>query len=249
MPQRRSREKIFEAKAEALRAHLHTEERYGEGYLPRPFFVEFTGSPCAGKTTTIDELYKFFRRYGFRVLRPQEGAEVIQHIPRTTPMYNIRTGMYALTKLLDISAGHNYDIVMLDRAIFDTYVWMMYWKERGLLSPEEKAIAQAFFLSRFWIDVIDAAYFMVCDPDIAMKREQRVALTPKLGESTTPANVRTLVNRYEQAFGMLSPSYPQLKFLDTTDMTEQEVLEHIALELFETFETKAKLREEARTGP
>lgn len=128
---------MFEARAERVLQYLNVDHRYGEVYLPRPFFVEFTGSPDSGKTTTIDELYKFFKTLKFRVLRPQEGAEVIQHIPRTTPEYNIRTADYARTQLMDLSRGHLYDLVLFDRCVFDAYCWMMYWEAKGQLTPDE----------------------------------------------------------------------------------------------------------------
>src|SRR3989338_10083226 len=105
-------------------SYIDIETRRNHNVLPRPFFIEITGTPSAGKTTTIKELDKFFRRMGFRVLCPQEGAEVIRHIERTTPLYNIRTGLYALQILIDLSHGHQYDIVIFDRCIFYSFCWM-----------------------------------------------------------------------------------------------------------------------------
>lgn len=236
------RENVFELQARQILAYLKSHFRYDEGFLPRPFFLEFTGSPSAGKTTTITELDKFLRRRGFRVLRPQEGAEVIRHIPRTTPLYNIRTGLYALSKLIDDSYGHLYDIVIFDRCIFDAYCWMMYWEEKSKLAKEEKFLIQQFFLSRFWTDKIDAAYFMVCDPKEAMKRELRIALSQKLGETTNPATIDTLVKRYKSAYEILSTEYKQLRLMDTTNIDEHVMVETIAQEILNIFERKAAFR-------
>lgn len=233
-------ENVFERQAQKILEYLKGHLRYDENFLPRPFFLEFTGSPSAGKTTTITELDKFLRRHGFRVLRPQEGAEVIRHIPRTTPLYNIRTGLYALSKLIDESYGHLYDIVIFDRCVFDVYCWMTYWEEKTKLDQEEKVLIQQFFLSRFWTDKIDAAYFMVCDPKEAMKRELRVALSQKLGETTNPATIKTLVKRYKSAYEILSPKYKQLRLMDTTRVNEQIMIETIAQEILNVFEKKAK---------
>src|SRR3989338_11250236 len=112
-------ENVFEEKAQKIRAYLKTDVRHDNSFLPRPFFFELTGTPGAGKTTNIKESYNFLRLMDFRVLIPQEGAEVIQHITRKTPAYNIRTGLYALTQLMDYAAGHLYDVVIFDRCIFD----------------------------------------------------------------------------------------------------------------------------------
>jgi len=235
-----NRENVFELQAQQILTYLKSHLRYDESFLPRPFFLEFTGSPSAGKTTTITELDKFLRRQGFRVLRPQEGAEVIRHIPRTTPLYNIRTGLYALSKLIDESYGHLYDVVIFDRCIFDVYSWMIYWEEKAKLSQEEKALIQQFFLSRFWTDKIDAAYFMICDSKEAARRELRIALSQKLGETTNSKTVETLVARYRSAYEILSPEYKQLRLMDTTRIDEQVMVETIAREILNIFEKKAK---------
>lgn len=232
--------KRFEEQARAILAFLKSEIRYDRKFMPRPFFVEITGSPSSGKTTTITELDKFLRRMGFRVLRPQEGAEVIRHIDRTTPVYNIRTGLYALSMLLDYSHSNTYDVVIFDRSIYDAYTWMMYWEQKGKLTPEEKKCIQDFFLMRYWIVDIDAAYFMVCDPDESMRRELRIALSEKLGETTNPASVKTLVERYRVAYDMLHPAHPNLHLFDTTSMSEQAMVETIASLTLDSLEKKIK---------
>lgn len=231
-------ENLFEQKAKKILEYLKSDLRYDEKFLPRPFFLEFTGSPSSGKTTTITELDKFLRRHGFRVLRPQEGAEVIRHIPRTTPLYNIRTGLYALNKLIDESYGHLYDVIIFDRCIFDAYCWMMYWEEKNKLIKEEKELIQSFFLSRFWMEKIDAAFIMICGSKIAMERELRIALSQKLGETTNPQTIETLVDRYFKAYHILSPKYPQLHLIDTTNLNEQVMVEIIATKILNIFEEK-----------
>ncbi len=234
-----NKEKMFEKKAQKILKYLKSDIRYN-GHIPRPFFLEFTGSPSSGKTTTITELDKFLRREGFRVLRPQEGAEVVRHIERNTPLYNIATCDYARKILIDESHGHKYDVVIFDRCIFDGYGWMEYWHEKKMLSFDEKELYQKFFLSKLWVDNIDAAYFMVCDPKIAMERELRIALTRKPGETTNPKSVEMLVNRYKKAYEVLSPNYKQLRLLDTTEMKENKMVEMIAEQVLNILQEKAK---------
>jgi thymidylate kinase len=188
----------------------------------------------------ITELDKFLRRFGLRVWRPQEGAEVIRHIERTTPVYNIRTGLYALNILLDQSVANLYDIVIFDRCIFDAYSWMMYWEEKGKLSEEETRIFQQFFISGFWRDYLDAVFIVVCEPEKAMERELRISLTKKTGATSNPKTIRGLVDRYKRAYTELSPSCPQLHLLDTTNFGEQEMIEKITGQVLNILEKKAK---------
>lgn len=237
---KRPKEKFFEKRAEEILKYLKSNLRYDEKFLPRPFFIEFTGSPASGKTTTITELDKGFRRHGFRVWRPQEGAEVIRHIPRTTPIYNIRTGLYALEILIDESFGHLYDLVLFDRCIFDAYCWMMYWLEKEKINDKEKNQIQSFYLSRFWADKIDAAFFMICDPKISMERELRIAVSEKLGETSNPKTIATLVNRYKEAYNLLSPQHKQIHLIDTSGLDELAMVDMMAEKTLEILEQKTK---------
>ena len=230
----------FEGRIRVVQKYLRSDIRYNRDVIPRPFFLEFTGSPSAGKTTMITELDKFLRRFGLRVWRPQEGAEVIRHIERTTPVYNIRTGLYALNILLDQSVGNLYDVVIFDRCIFDAYSWMMYWQEKGKLSEEEARIFQQFFISGFWRDYLDAVFIVICDPEKAMERELRISLTKKTGETSNPKTIRTLVDRYKRVYAELSPSCRQLHLLDTTDFGEQEMIEKITGQVLNILEKKSK---------
>jgi len=219
--------KKLEAQAQQLLAYLKSDIRYDQSHLPRPFFIEFTGTPSAGKTTTIVELDKFLRRQGFRVYHPQEGTEVIRHISRSTPLYNIRTGIYALSLLVDLMQGNQYDVVIFDRCVFDAYCWMTYWKEKGKLTEEEKAVLQSFFLSQFWMESIDAAYFMTCTPYAAGERELKIAVSEILGETTSAASVTTLIARYRNAYALIKPQYPQLHLLDTTNMDAKTMVNFV----------------------
>jgi hypothetical protein len=228
----------YEQQAQRVLKYLKAHIRYDNGILPRPFHIELTGTPSSGKTTIITEQYKFLRRLGFRVLRPQEGAEVIQHIERTTPVYNIRTALYALTMVLDEAHKHTYDVILLDRGIFDPYGWMMYWRDKGKLSPEECAFFQEFFLSRLWVNLIDKAFFVICEPEEAMRRELRIAVTDRLGETTNPDSIKKLVTRYHSAYEQLSPAHPQLELVDTTHMGEQEMVDLFSSKILDAMEAR-----------
>lgn len=233
--------RILEQKARDLLFYLKSKIRYDRDVIPRPFIIEVTGTPSAGKTTTIVEIDKFFRRIGFeRVWKPQEGAEVIRHIPRTTPEYNIRTGTYALNLLLDNAYGHNYDLIIFDRCIFDAYCWMQYWKEKSKLTEKEAANNQSFFLQKPLTDYIDAAIMMTCSAEEAMKRELKIALSSKLGETTNPESIKRLERIWKNAYERLQGEYPQLTLMDSTKLDESQMIEDVTLTALNAFEKRAK---------
>ncbi len=235
-------EGCFEQRSKRIQKYLCTDIRYNKKILKRPFFFEFTGTPSAGKTTTITELDKFLRKMDFRVYRPPEGAEVIRHITRDTPLFNIRTGNYSVDLLMDLSQGHQYDIVLLDRGPYDAYCWMIHWREKGLLTPHDQRLYQRYYLSRLWTQYIDVAYFMVCSAEAAIQRELKNAPTRKLGSTTNPESIQILETRYRQAFRQLRQKHPQLRFFDTTRFDERSMVDEIANQLLVIMEKKAANR-------
>lgn len=240
MSERQNTEQIFEKKAKHILEYLKSQRgRYGNKFMPRPFMIEFTGPPSSGKTTTIRELYDFLRPLGFVVWRPQEGAEYIQDIPRTFPEYNVATGLYALDKLIHESFGHKYDIILFDRALFDAYCWMEYWGDKGKLTPAQKVIWQSFFTSPQFVEKLDIAYFMVCDPKVAMTRQLRVAISKRPRETTNPTSIEEKIKIWRQAHSLHLVSHSNVRLVDTTSMTEQEMVDYFTNDILTILEAKS----------
>lgn len=244
MTERKNTEQIFEQKAKNILEYLKTQLRYGNEFLPRPFMIEFTGPPSSGKTTTIKELYDFLRPLGFIVWRPQEGAENIQDIPRTFPEYNVATGLYALDKLIHESFGHKYDIILFDRAIYDAYCWMEYWVEKGRLTPEQKTVWQSFFTSPQFVGKLDLAYFMICEPEVALKRELRIAISKRPRETTNPASIEQKVRIWKNAYEVHKSTHLNVRLVNTTNMDEQEMVDYFTNDILTVLEAKSQQKAE-----
>jgi len=240
MAERINNEQLFEEKAKNILKYLKTQLRYGNGFLPRPFMIEFTGPPSSGKTTTIRELYDFLRPLGFVVWRPQEGAEYIQNIPRTTPEYNVATGLYALDKLIHESFGHKYDIILFDRALYDAYCWMEYWAQKNQLTPGDRFIWQSFFTSRQFTEKLDLVYFMICDSEVAMKRQLRIAISKRPRETTNPISIEQKAKIWQQAHNIHSSFHTNIRLVNTTNMDEQEMVDYFTNDILTALEAKSK---------
>ncbi|OGN00441.1 MAG: hypothetical protein A3B91_04320 [Candidatus Yanofskybacteria bacterium RIFCSPHIGHO2_02_FULL_41_29] len=224
-------EKVLTGQVKVIKSFLKTDLRHNLALVPRPFIIELTGSPGSGKSLTTQVLYDYFRIKGLRVLIPQEAAEVIQHISRTTPLYNIRTGLESLTKIIDESSRHNYDIIIFNRAIFDAYCWAQYWFEKGKLSSPDQSNLKTFFINSFFTSLIDRAYIFVCEAEKAMAREFRVTISKQGRETTNPNSIANLVKIFRDSYSYLHLFHRQLQFIDTTNMTEQEMVDTVAEDL------------------
>ena len=229
---------LLQRKARALFKYAEAHLRCDDKSLRRPFFIEISGTPSAGKTRSVFELDKLLRHHDLRVLRLQEGTDELRHLPRTTPLFNIQVGIHALHLLLETSVGHDFDVVIFERGIFDAYCWMLYWLDKKQITPEECKLVQSFLVSPLWSGKIDAAYFLVCDSEEAVRRKFRTALSHKLGETTTLETHRNLVSQYRRAYAQLRGKHPQLVLMDTTRLDEKEMVKKIADHALSALEKK-----------
>lgn len=202
--------------------HLKSDVRHDMALLARPFIIEFDGMPSCGKTTVIKELNKYFRHNGLRVCAPQEGAEAVCHIPRTTPEYNIRIALYTISMIMDLSWNHTYDLILLDRGIFDFLCWTDYMYDKNMITDEQAKTLTQFYLLPSFTEKRDCAVVMICDPKIALEREKNLELSKKSGFTT----IESLHEFYNRSFGLFidrAPIYSSLQLLDTTTLTRQKM--------------------------
>lgn len=144
------------------------------GRLAAPLIVEFSGSPKSGKTTNIDIVDHFFRRSGFKVWAPTEGASkrTPYHLRKDLVAFNAWSLNYAISELL--LSYHNIDpmhLVILDRGPFDSLAWMGVLKQRGKLTPSEYDIIRDFALHPKWAKLLTRIYLFTCYPRTSLDRE------------------------------------------------------------------------------
>ena len=191
-------------KADLALANLKCIEmkRIEKGIEPRrPVFVEFSGTPKSGKSTCIDIVSHFFRRVGFNVLAPTEGAS------RRTPYYlrndlvafNTWSASYALTHILEgLHHSDRYHLAILDRGLFDALAWFQLLEMRGDIVPADKQKVQDFVLIGHWREVIDSVFLFTADPDTSMNRENADKLIEEHGRAMNPEFLDNLNPAYSQ---------------------------------------------------
>jgi thymidylate kinase len=218
-----------------IHAFLRTDLRHGNDFLKPPFVVEFFGNPDSGKSSAIKSAYTNLRRHSFHIKKPLEGAEEISDdIPRSSPEFNVATGVYAVNLLMHLYHLHKHDMVIFDRGIFDAYGQMVRWNKKGKLSDEEMRMYQQFFTSQFFAPRMTLGIAMICDPDVAMARDQRSSRTKILGESTNPDAINSMRDATIQTYEELRGRFP-LALIDTSHMTLEEVADTVNALLLEKF--------------
>ena len=208
----------------------------------RPVFVEFSGTPKSGKSTCIEIVRHFFRRLGYNVLAPAEGAS------RRTPYYlkdhlmafNTWSASYALMHILEgLHGSDNYDLAILDRGLFDALAWFELLAARGEISTEVRDQVQNFLQIEDWRSKIDVVLLFETDAETAMEREDKDKLIIEPGQAMNPGFLAELDGAYAEVRHKYSDRFPRFKTIntsgsqDTSPVSTAAVVARIILDVFE----------------
>ena len=202
----------LQAKAEQIRRSLDSSSS------PRPLFVEFAGTPKSGKSTCIDIVNHFLRRLGYKVLAPTEGAS------KRTPYYlksdlvsfNVWSATYALTHILEGRYGSDqYDLVIMDRGLFDALAWFELLKQKSDITSEECSTIHQFLLIDHWRELVDMIFLFQTDPDTSLEREHSNTLIDEPGRTMNPDFLSDLNNAYNTTRAQYADQFSNFSIIDT----------------------------------
>lgn len=190
----------------------------------RPFFIEFSGTPKSGKSTCIDIVSHFFRRVGFKVLSPTEGAS------RRTPgflkddwfSFNSWSASYALTQVLEgMYSPEKYQIAILDRGLFDALAWFELLAQQSELrkegvTPQDCEQVQKFLLIEKWRAVIDYVFLFRADPSTSLERETADKLVGDPGRAMNQDSLESLNKAYSDVHEKYAEQFQNFKVIDTS---------------------------------
>ena len=114
--------------------------------MSRPFMVEFSGTPEAGKTTTINAVADMLRKNDYKTIILKESAESLpSEIPKGT--FDANMWMHFITQSGLISALYSKaDIVLIDRGIIDSEFYGQKFLNDGLCTKAKYDEFKKMFL-------------------------------------------------------------------------------------------------------
>ena len=186
---------------------------------PSPIFVEFAGTPKSGKSTCIDIVSHFFRRTGFRVHAPAEGASrrTPYYLKRDLVAYNAWCASYALSHILEgVYGSDRFDLAMLDRGLFDSLAWFELLKGDGQIEKEDFDAIVSFLMREHWRKHIDCVFIFCCDDITALQRENEQKLVDDPGVAMNTAFLRRLNAAYQSVNEAYSAFMPAVHTIDTS---------------------------------
>lgn len=192
----------------------------------RAFVLEFTGTPKAGKSTSVATLQTFFKGAGYQVHLLKERAADCPLPMKGHFFFNAWTMATMLAEVLETHET-SVDLLILDRGFFDALIWLELQVRRGQVTAGEKRTFSEFILLERWRSLVDLTFIMKVSPEKALERENEKLIVPRTGGMMNPRalgefnEVLALVRReYENRFPLIE--------IDTTE-TNGVVQTNIAL--------------------
>ena len=188
--------------------------------LDRPIFIEFSGTPKSGKSSCIDIVSHFFRRLTFQVLSPSEGASrrTPYDLRRDLVAFNTWSASYALTHILEsLYDPHKYQLVILDRGLYDALAWFQLLLDRGEITEETCGQVHDFLRIEKWRSVIDAVFLFRVDSATSLERENRHTLIDEPGRAMNPEFLQDLNSAYGSVRKKYASAFQHFEIIDTSN--------------------------------
>jgi len=190
----------------------------------RPLFVEFSGTPKAGKSTIINSLRLFLARNGFKAYVLSERASTCPIRNKKHLFFNAWTACATLTQMLDAGqpvkpgepGGPRDDVVIMDRGLFDALTWMQWLENRNEMTSEDRATIENFLTLPHWREMIGLVLVMKVTPDVALGREFADLLTRKPGSIMNPQTVEEFNCALDQTLQRYGAQFSSPLIVDTT---------------------------------
>lgn len=197
--------------------------------LPKPFVIEFTGTPRTGKTTTINNLYDFFKKGGFKV-------ELIEEFTTSKYYKEKLKGKFdnmsysdrdlsifeEIYNQLQIAVDSKSDLILIDRSLNDRQIWNYRRLVRGDMPKDlyEDARDKYSKISKQLIDFLVITY---ADPLISLRRDYESSLALENRSFLNEANLKEYNNSLNDLKELFSESVDSMFLLDTSNVELNEV--------------------------
>ena len=192
----------------------------------RPIIIEFTGTPYSVKTQVIEILDRHLRRKDLKIMVVPESANLIRVFDRKKYISEVRLFLLNLTNLLDIINENRFDIAFFDRGIVDSFFWAIFrHKKDKKLTQNKLNKISSFILFEDWMNEIDLIFNLICDPEEAFLRKEKITLEKNnikspFDDKNFYLELHSIFSNQHEALGFIQD---KLITINTTNLNKKEV--------------------------
>lgn len=202
--------------------------------ITKPFIIEFSGTPRTGKTTTINNLYDFFKKGGFNISIIEEFTtskfykENFKKLIESKDVgeRNILILKYVYEQLLN-EINLNKDIILIDRSINDRQIWNYRRYLTGDIE-ETKYLELKEKYKSISKNLIDYLVLTYADPITSLKRDYLSSLALEKRSFLNIDNINNYNKSLKELEEFFKESTNNYLLLDTSNTNLDEVSYKIA---------------------
>ena len=175
------------------------------------------------------------RRNKFRTKILTERASVCPVTDKYDPNFNIWAVCSAIAELVEVLSNNSkdYDVIILDRGIFDALCWFNWLKSNDSLDQENFESLETFLLMSKWRTMIDLIYAFTATPNVSLEREYASLLTRKLGSIMCDDALSSYKSCVEYASKHYSKFFQKIKIYDTSEKSLNDANHDITKNILE----------------
>ena len=205
--------------------------------LSKPFVIEFSGTPRTGKTTTINNLYDFFKKGGFNTAVIEEFTtsryykEVFKQKYKDVSSTESNMAIIEeVTRQLEEALNSDKEIILIDRSINDRQIWNYRRYIRGDMpeEPYQEAREKYSAISSRLIDFLVITY---AEPLTSLKRDYNSSLALEKRNFLNIDNLNEYNRSLKDLQELFETSVDDSILLDTSSMGMDKVSIEIASQI------------------
>lgn len=207
--------------------------RFNIAARKRPLIVELAGLPKSGKTTVVNSLSLFLRRNDIKCVVVTERAAVCPINNKLHVDFNVWTGCTSLVNILNYKQHREHMVIIVDRGVFDSLVWLNLLHKRGKLKDDELKSFETFFLMERWRKEFDLVISMKASVEESIKREFKDLLTKKEGSIMNRPFLTEYLQVLDECYEKYAALFKKVKVIDTTEIQPLEGSEKCVSEVLQ----------------
>ncbi len=212
--------------------------------LPKPFVIEFSGTPRTGKTTIINNLYDFFKKGGFDVSLIEEfttSKYYKENLKKEFDKMGLADSNIAITdevyKQLQTALSSSKEIILIDRSINDRQIWNYRRFIRGDMSKEQYLMTREKY-SQISKELIDFLVITYADSLISLKRDYISSLALEKRRFLNQENIDEYNNCLNSLQTLFSNSVDSYILFDTSNTSINDTSIEIASQILPVMRKK-----------
>jgi thymidylate kinase len=225
-------EKIFEGKLDRLEALklLHQKKEFLRTIdlsqqRGKPIVIEFSGTPRSGKTIPLTHLYEFFKKTGLQVTLLEEPAgKINSQIKQQEELvkmnlfeYNKLTFELARNALVKELNERSSDVILMDRGMYDSLIWLNLFFKKGLISEKEYKETINFRIKKAK-GLVDFIFVCYANWLKAMQRDYFNSISIEPRRIINEENLTDYNNALEECETIFRDNIKRLVFFDTSNI-------------------------------